>query len=564
MLFLGTKPYPQEDSFESFLSSNGGSSNAFTDSLDTVYYFDLNADTDTKFAQALQRFGAFFSDPLFTETATGRELNAIESEHAKNLQQDSFRVFQLAKARANPDHPFRKFFTGNKATLLDGTLAQGINLRNELIHFYQKYYSANQMTLAVVGPQTLEQLQDMVQTAFSQIQNRSVPPPEESWRGIPPFRADASIIPAFRHIVEVVPVKDIRQVTISWPKLIASPEELLLTRLDKPNVYVAHLLGHEGPGSLLSYLKRRGWANSVASANEEELTDFETFDVVVGLTTQGLEQVDNVIEAVFSYIRMMRERTIPNYILEEVLKLDEIQWRFTTKNGGAGYAQSLSTAMQKYPPELYVAGPRRIALSEYNLDPPLTGEPRSSFTSRAQLENTRSLVNDYLKSLTVDNAIITVLSKSFEGKTDSKEKWYGTDYRVREIPFKTLEQWRNPESTKKLKIEYPKPNPFIPSESGLSVRIPRSKAEDSRARSFEDRLNPIPAPRVIRDDTRWKVYFREDDRFGKPKGFLIFQVMSKDVYSSPMKAALANLFELCATDRLTEYAYDGKDLFVLF
>lgn len=503
-----------------------------------------------------------FTFPL--ALATGRELNAIESENAKNLQQDSFRVFQLAKARANPDHPFSKFFTGNKATLLDGTLAQGINLRNELIQFYEKYYTADQMTLAVVGPQSLEVLQEMVQTAFSKIPNRSVPPPEESWRGIPPFpttTSKSSPIPAFRHIVEVVPVKDIRQVTISWPKLIDSPEELLLSRLDKPNNYVAHLLGHEGPGSLLSYLKRRGWANSVASANEEELTDFESFDVVVGLTTKGLEQVDSVIETVFSYIRMMREQPIPNYIFEEVLKLDEIQWRFSTKNGGAGYVQSLSTAMQKYPPELYVAGPRRIALSEYNLDPPLTGDPRSSFASRAQLENTRSLVNEYLKSLTVDNAIITVLSKAFEGKTDSKEKWYGTDYRVREVPFKTLDEWRNPAPAKKLKLTYPKPNPFIPSEEGLSVRIPRSKAEDSRTRSFEDRMVPIPPPRVIRDDGpdgRWKVYFREDDRFGKPKGFLIFQVMSKDVFSSPMKAALSNLFELCATDRLTEYAYDGK------
>ena len=41
MLFLGTKKYPQEDSFASFLSSNGGGSNAFTDSEDTVYYFEM-------------------------------------------------------------------------------------------------------------------------------------------------------------------------------------------------------------------------------------------------------------------------------------------------------------------------------------------------------------------------------------------------------------------------------------------------------------------------------------------------------------------------------------------
>jgi len=36
MLFLGTEKYPIEDSFETFLSSNGGSSNAFTDNENTV------------------------------------------------------------------------------------------------------------------------------------------------------------------------------------------------------------------------------------------------------------------------------------------------------------------------------------------------------------------------------------------------------------------------------------------------------------------------------------------------------------------------------------------------
>ena len=86
MLFLGTKPSPQEDSFESFLSSNGGSSNAYTDSLDTVYYFEMEVDSDSRFLEGLKRFGAFFSSPLFTEAATGRELNAIESENKVHKQ----------------------------------------------------------------------------------------------------------------------------------------------------------------------------------------------------------------------------------------------------------------------------------------------------------------------------------------------------------------------------------------------------------------------------------------------------------------------------------------------
>jgi len=53
MSFLGTSKYPKEDEFSSFLSSHGGTSNAYTDSEDTVYYFDVNADFTE---EALDRF----------------------------------------------------------------------------------------------------------------------------------------------------------------------------------------------------------------------------------------------------------------------------------------------------------------------------------------------------------------------------------------------------------------------------------------------------------------------------------------------------------------------------
>lgn len=35
-------------------------------------------------------------------------MNAIESENAKNLQSDGFRLYQLEKSRANPRHPYSK------------------------------------------------------------------------------------------------------------------------------------------------------------------------------------------------------------------------------------------------------------------------------------------------------------------------------------------------------------------------------------------------------------------------------------------------------------------------
>jgi insulysin len=333
MIFLGTKMYPKEDSFGEFLSVNGGSSNAYTDSENTVYFFSVNAEADEKLREALSRFGSFFSCPLFTEAATGRELNAIESENAKNLQSDIFREFQIFKSRANSDHPFSKFFTGNKKTLLEGTKELGIDLRTELIKFYNEYYSANQMTLAIVAPQPIRVMKKIIAECFLDVPNRSIPKPEETWSGISPFLNDNSQIPSFQHFVEIVPVSDLRQVQIAWPIVYRSELDRQASQLIKPSQYIAHLLGHEGPHSLLSFLKKRGWANTLGSSTSEVLSDFETFEIVVGLTSKGLASVDKVIEAIYSFIKFLQTKTIPDFVFKEVLQLAELQWRFLTKNG---------------------------------------------------------------------------------------------------------------------------------------------------------------------------------------------------------------------------------------
>lgn len=331
MLFLGTKKYPDEDSFETFLSANGGSSNAFTADENTVYYFDMTAEDDKKLSEGLERFGSFFTGPLFTESSTNRELNAIESENAKNLQSDVFRLYQIEKSRANNLHPYSKFYTGNKATLLDGTKKNKIDLRTELIKFYGKYYSADVMSLGVVGPQPLPLLKEMVLTAFSDIPTNELGvKPEQSWAGkIPPFLpGNNSIIPAQKNIVEIVPVADIRQVILTWPIVFESVKDKEAQFLDKPAFYISHLLGHEGPKSLLSYLKKQGWANGLGSSTDAELSDFYTFQVSVQLTEKGLKNIDDIVEAIYSYIQMLRDDPMPRYVIEEVVQLRYVQIAF--------------------------------------------------------------------------------------------------------------------------------------------------------------------------------------------------------------------------------------------
>jgi insulysin len=157
-------------------------------------------------------------------------------------------------------------------------------------------------------------------------------------------------------------------------------------------------------------LKKNGWANSLSAGSNTELADYETFDVTVGLTKKGLDDVAKVIEHFFSFLTLLRDKGIPFYVFNEVLNLEELSWRFSSKGGVSSHVQSLSTSLQKYPPTLSVAGPRRLALARDSETLETSSRPRASFPD-AQLELTSRLTQDFVQHLIPDNALITVMSK---------------------------------------------------------------------------------------------------------------------------------------------------------
>ena len=73
-----------------------------------------------------------------------------------------------------------------------------------------------------------------------------------------------------------------------------------------PCFYISHLLGHEGPGSLLSDLKERGWANSLGAGPTSGSKGFWFFQVNVGMTKEGADNVSAIIKAVFQYLSMLK------------------------------------------------------------------------------------------------------------------------------------------------------------------------------------------------------------------------------------------------------------------
>ncbi len=153
---------------DEFIKSHGGQHNAFTAFQDTNYFFDVQAEF---LEPALDRFAQQFSAPLFTAELVDRERNAVHSEFSAKQKDDGRRFYSVKKAASNPDHAFSQFAVGNLSTLEN---TEDNPLRPDLIEFWKQHYSSNIMSLAVYGPQTLDELESMVRGRFDAIENRNL------------------------------------------------------------------------------------------------------------------------------------------------------------------------------------------------------------------------------------------------------------------------------------------------------------------------------------------------------------------------------------------------------
>eukprot|EP01038_Epipyxis_sp_PR26KG_P009001 gene9001-12142_t len=550
MSFLGTKKYPKEDEFSSFLSKHGGSSNAYTDAEDTVYYFGINSDF---IAEALDRFAQFFISPLFTESATARELNAIESEHAKNINNDGFRVFQLEKDDANPLHPLNRFATGNKFTLETSAIAQGINTRQELLKFHQRYYSSNQMTLCVESNQELQTLEKYVNEYFSLIPNKSVPKPESQWRGnVVPYN---NINTA--SLLEIVPIqKSSQSITISWPIWIRSQEEFEYYQKYKPEMVLSQLIGYEGVGSIHSFLMKKEWINELGCAIGNELSDLQVFEITIDLTNEGFQHRYDIIDSIFAYLDLLintrpssikKSVQLPDYVYQELKQLSKINFDFSEKSDPVSLVSTLVRTMQSYQnPREYLSGPQ-LFLYDYN-----NTEDANNSYKNGDYFTINQVVYDYLNQLTPQNARVRVISQLFENQNNSNNRlfsspFYGTKYHNLTLPLETF-HWSQVSHKDYPTLTLPKPNEFIP--TNFTLLSPKKTKTNKNNNEFDYITESIPT--VVRHDSKWKVWHKTDDIFNQPQVYVAISLaIAADQYSKSF-VNHAKIFTNCFLDSLNE------------
>ncbi|CAG2172600.1 unnamed protein product, partial [Oppiella nova] len=487
--------------YHKYIASNGGSCNAYTAETHTNYHFDISTDF---LAGALDRFAQFFIEPLFTESATERELNAVNSEYERNIPGDGWRNHQLEKSLSDPNHDYSKFSIGNNESLKEIPYAKGIDVRQELLSFHERWYSANIMSLVVLGKESIQELQELVIPMFSGIKNNSAIAPKWTTN---PFTTECLQKQCF-----IVPNMDYRSLTIKIPV-----PDMTAHYKFKPYRMIGHIIGHEGPGSLLSELKARNLCTRLtAGASTDGHRGFAFTRINVDLTEQAMDSIDDIISLVFQYINLLKREGPKQWIFDELKQMQEIRFRFKEKERPMGYVIGLSRDLHDYPfDECLSAG---YLLDEFRPD----------------------LITDLLNHLTPDRMRVTVVSKQFTTIADQTEKWFSTQYTQQDILPEKIQKWLNIGFNDNLAL--PPPNDFIPYDFSL--------------KTIDDNVKQMP--QMIRNTEFSRVWHLQDNQYRTPKAYYKFKLTNPLVYDSPMHSNCSSLFTKLFMDSINEYSYSAE------
>ncbi|KAK9890849.1 hypothetical protein WA026_012195 [Henosepilachna vigintioctopunctata] len=507
MVFMGSSKYPGENDFDSFIKKRGGSDNASTDCETTVFYFEC---LEKHLFRALDKFAQFFISPLMKKTAMTREREAIESEFQIASPKDSYRKEQLLCSLANPECPVNSFSWGNLITLRDNVTDD--KLYADVHDFRKRHYSAHRMTVAIQARLPMEELQNFILECFSNVPNNALPSDD-----FKKYENNVFNTPQFSRIYYIKPQKDICQLDLTW-----CLPSLLNKYKTKPHQYISWLIGDEGKGSLLSHLKNKIWALAIYTGNGETGIEhnsmYSLFSISLILTAEGLAHMADVIEAVFSYINILKSVGPQERIFKELQTIEDLSFRFSVEENPMDYVEEISEAMHFYQPEDYITGSDLY----FEYDP----------------EGIVSVLNH----LVPDKMNIAVMSNSYnyEMNYNKKEEWFGTQYTDTEIPPEWLVKWQN--APCKPDMNLPPSNPFLTTDFSILPQNPN---------------NP-EYPEKVMETPLLELWYRQDQKFNLPTANYNFYLISPLAVESALSLCKMEIFMNILIIQMAETIYPAQ------
>jgi insulysin len=298
MLFMGSKKYPDEKYYFEELNKLGGNSNAYTASMETVYFFNV---FDNGLERMFDIFSRFFIDPLFNKDSISREINAVNSEHKKNINSDMWRKHQFMLDILNKDSSMNNFGTGSLNTL------DKKDIRDKLIEFYNNYYTTDNISICIASSKSFEDMKGIIDSTFGIIKKSIC---ENKLELNKPFYSENKLntyyFKTLSNIYNITYIFEIpNQHKYLKSRYFSIFEMILLNKSDK---------------SLYFNLTSMGYINNI----NIEIKYEGVLEITLTLTSEGLNHLDYIESSLYQAIEQIINSDINKYAtyFKKILKIN--------------------------------------------------------------------------------------------------------------------------------------------------------------------------------------------------------------------------------------------------
>lgn len=388
MLFMGTEKYPGESMFFDFLGQHGGYSNAYTADEMTVYYCDVES---SQLRQMVDMLSDFFISPLFAKGTVQREISAVNSEYLNSLNSKECRVSALLTEFMMDSVPEKLFSCGNSETLRQPDILERV------ASFWKTKYSSDIMNLVICGNDSIQDL-EKVADMFSRVPNlhfkkRTVSPAGSIYNAEPKKIFDKRFC---SKIVQFAPLEDKKELYICM----TLPHTRSFFRTN-PLSYIEFVFTSKEPGSLQSKLKSERLGFNV-SFNYYHYCKYTKLEIGVDLTDKGCKEHARVLGMVKAFLSTIKADE--NEYLR-LRRLENEEFMYKQSESPLDLAEGLCPGMHFYPEENLLDFDHLYE----DFDPKLI---------------------DFLVSQISDHSGWVILLADRNGAFESKERYYGVEYKI--------------------------------------------------------------------------------------------------------------------------------------
>lgn len=493
MVLMGSKKYPEPDSFSTYLSQHAGSYNASTAASRTAFYFEVE---NSALQPALDRLADALGYPLLNPTYADKERNAVNAEMTMARSNDGFRISQVDSETINQAHPAALFSGGNLDTLSDKTDS---TLQDALVKFHRDYYAAGIMKGVIYGNASLVKLASLASSSYGRIGNHPV--------AIVPINEPAITAADVGKRITMQPAQPKKLLYLQFP--IANN---LAAFKDKSDEYIGYLISNRSEGTLFDSLQKQGLIDSIAaSASPDRYGNSGQFAITVQLTEQGLVQQDQVIAAIFSYLKLLQTQGITNAYYQELQKVLMLDFKYPDMVRDMSYVEWLSDQLLHYPLENVINADN---LAD-NFNPPAIAQR--------------------LSELTPDNARIWLIAPDVQ--TNKKAYFVDAPYRIESITGEQKQLWLR--LAEQWQFKLPELNPYLANDFSLQ--------------------SVVPTPLPVTFDPKGNAILLKSDYFAdEPKAAMVLSLRHNSLLNDAKQQVLYQLVDYLASRSLAQLRFQAS------